>query len=218
MTVLQAAPIAATPFPVFFAADGRDGAHIDGDEIFYRRLLDEIGHGFCIVEVLFDGAALPVDYRFLEVNATFEAQTGLADVVGRTMLSLCPDHERHWFELYGRVALTGEPARFERQAAALGRWYEVQAFRLDPPETRRVAILFRDITAQRQAEERARLLAAESDHRSRNMLAVVSSLVRLASAETVEEFRNDLLGRVRALARWRGVTEAALRTRTRKVD
>jgi PAS domain S-box-containing protein len=149
---------------------------------------------------MFEGGDAPCDYRFLEVNAAFEAQTGLPGAVGRTMRSLRPDHERHWFELYGRIALTGEPMRFERQAAALGRWYDVYAFRVDAPEKRRVAILFRDITSHRVAEERARLLAAEVNHRARNMLTVVASLVRQTSAETVADFRNDLLGRVRALA------------------
>ena len=43
----------------------------------YRSLLDSIDEGFCIIEVLFDASHHPVDYRFLEVNAAFENQTGL---------------------------------------------------------------------------------------------------------------------------------------------
>jgi two-component sensor histidine kinase len=184
-----------------FATDGfrRDGAL--GDASRYRAILNAIDHGFCVIEVLFDTADRPLDYRFLEVNAAFAAQTGLDDPVGRTMLSLRPDHERHWFELYGRVALTGEPLRFEREAAALGRWYAVYAFRIDAPEDRRVAILFNDITAQKREAERVRLLAAEVDHRAKNMLTVVASLVRLTRGGTVEAFRQDLLGRVQAMAR-----------------
>ncbi|HUE76319.1 MAG TPA: PAS domain-containing protein, partial [Longimicrobiales bacterium] len=86
----------------------------------YRMLFDSIDQGFCVVEVLFDGDDRPVDYLFVEVNAAFESQTGLVDATGRTMRSFQPDHEEHWFETYGRVARTGEPIRFENEAAALG--------------------------------------------------------------------------------------------------
>lgn len=177
---------------------GGDARH-DG-EARYRALFNAIDQGFCVVEMLFDAGSRPLDYRFIETNAAFAAQTGLDDAVGRTMLSLRPDHEPYWFEIYGRVALTGEPIRFEREAAALGRWYDVYAFRIDAPALRRVAILFNDITEQKHGEDRARLLAAEFEHRAKNMLAVVASLVRLTRAETVEDFRQDLIGRVQALA------------------
>ena len=43
----------------------------------YRALFDSIDQGFCVVEVLFDGADSPLDYRFLEVNQVFEKQTGI---------------------------------------------------------------------------------------------------------------------------------------------
>lgn len=166
----------------------------------YRALFNAIDQGFCIVEMLFDDRGQPADYRFLEVNAAFEAQTGLADAVGRTMRSLRPDHEAHWFDIYGRVALTGEPVRFERPAAALERWYEVYAFRVGAAERRRVGILFNDITGRKHDEERMALLTTEIDHRAKNMLTVVAGLVHLTRADTVAEFKASLLGRIAALA------------------
>ena len=45
----------------------------------YRALFDSIDEGFCVVEVLFDDADNPVDYRFLEVNRVFEKQTGICE-------------------------------------------------------------------------------------------------------------------------------------------
>jgi two-component system CheB/CheR fusion protein len=192
-SIIRPSGTAPLPFPVGTVPTA-DGAR-------YRAIFDALDRGFCIVEVIFDPADRPADYRFLEVNAAFAAQTGLEGAVGRTMLSLRPDHERHWFELYGRVALTGESLRFEREAAALGRWYEVYACRVDAPEDRHVAILFNDITAQKREAERVRLLAAEVDHRAKNMLTVVASLIRLTRGSTVESFREDLLGRMQAMAR-----------------
>jgi two-component sensor histidine kinase len=166
----------------------------------YRALFDAIDHGFCIVEVLFDEQDHPVDYRFLEINATFQAQTGLIDAVGKTMRSLEPDHEAHWFEIYGEIALTGNPLRFERPAGALGRWYEVYAFRIGAPVERRVAILFNDITQRKRDEERLVLLNREIDHRAKNALALIASIARLTEAETVSEYKLTLLGRIDALA------------------
>jgi two-component sensor histidine kinase len=203
MIALNPAVFAGAGFatlPGVLSADGSD----DG-EIGYRQLFDAIDQGFCIIEMLFDADDRPRDYRFVEVNAAFAAHTGLRDAVGKTILTLCPGHEQHWFDIYGRVALLGEPIRFEREAAALGRWYSVYAFRVGAPEQRRLAVLFSDITAQHRIEERARLLAAEVDHRARNMLTVVASLVRLTRAGTVDDFRNDLLGRIRALANSRRI-------------
>jgi signal transduction histidine kinase/CheY-like chemotaxis protein len=118
----------------------------------YRTLFESLDQGFCTIEVLFDRDDRPYDYRFLDVNHSFEEQTGLHDPIGHRMRELAPLHEEHWFEVYGRVALTGVPQRFAQEAAALGRWYDVYAFRVDDPALRRVAILFNDITARRRAE------------------------------------------------------------------
>ncbi|MCG7362762.1 PAS domain S-box protein [Roseomonas sp. ACRSG] len=118
----------------------------------YRTLFEAIDAGFCIIEMRFDARQVPVDYRFVEVNPAFERQTGLVEAAGRWMRDLAPDHEQHWFDIYGRVALTGEPVRFENAAAALGRWYDVHAFRIGEPEERRVALLFNDISDRRRVE------------------------------------------------------------------
>ncbi|MEY2458128.1 MAG: hypothetical protein QOK06_3303, partial [Acidimicrobiaceae bacterium] len=115
----------------------------------YRTLFDSIDEGFCTIEVLFDGKDKPVDYRFLEINPSFEKQTGIKDARGRTMREIAPQHEDNWFEIYGKIALTGEPARFENEAAQLHRWYDVYAFRVGPSQERKVAILFKDITKRK---------------------------------------------------------------------
>ena len=118
----------------------------------YRSLFTELETGFCVVEVAFGTDGQASDYRFLECNPAFLSQTGLVDAEGRWMRQIAPDHEQSWFDMYGRVALTGEAVRFEQQAASLGRYYDVYAFRVDVPDLRHVAILFSDITGRRQAE------------------------------------------------------------------
>jgi PAS domain S-box-containing protein len=119
----------------------------------YQTLFDSIDEGFCVIDVLFDDANNAFDYRFLEVNRVFEKQTGISNAVGRRMREIAPAHEEHWYQIYGQVALTGESRRFENPAVALGRFYDVYAFRLGRPEQRQVAILFNDITERKRAEE-----------------------------------------------------------------
>lgn len=119
----------------------------------YWTLFNAMDQGFCTIEVLFDPQDTPVDYRFLEINAAFERQTNLRDARGKLMRELAPHHEQYWFDIYGKIALTGEPARFENRAEALGRWYEVYAFRIGPAANHQVAIFFNDISERKQAEE-----------------------------------------------------------------
>ena len=100
----------------------------------YRALIENIDVGFCIVEMKFDAAQRATDYRILEGNPAFERQTGLVAPQGRWVSELVPNLERHWFETYGRVALTGEPARFETGASAMDqRWFDVHALRVGDP-------------------------------------------------------------------------------------
>jgi two-component system CheB/CheR fusion protein len=119
----------------------------------YRTLLNSLFEGFCIIEMFFDVDNRPIDYGFLEVNAAFEAQTGLKDVRGKLISELLPDNEAYWFEIYGKVALTGESAHFANEAKALNRWYDVHAYRVGGPDSRKVAILFNDITENKRAME-----------------------------------------------------------------
>lgn len=58
-----------------------------------------------------------------------------------------------------------------------------------------------DITDRRRAEERERLLAREVDHRGKNLLAVVQSVVQLTRADTIEAFVDSISGRIAALSR-----------------
>ncbi|MFE8605753.1 hybrid sensor histidine kinase/response regulator [Archangium violaceum] len=122
----------------------------------YRTLFESIDEGFCLVQMIFDEHDQPIDYRFLETNAAFALQTGLENPVGRTARELVPELDEFWFRRYGHVALTGETLRFENHAPAMNRWFEVFATRTGEPEDRQVAIVFKNITERKHAEQALR--------------------------------------------------------------
>ncbi|WP_134090443.1 PAS domain S-box protein [Olivibacter sp. XZL3] len=122
----------------------------------YLFLLDNINQGFCIIEMIWDEEGRALDYRFLQVNKAFERQTGIKDAVGRTMKEIEPAHETHWFQIYGEIVKSGQPKRFEAEAAYLiDGWYEVEAFPVGR-NTHKVAILFNDISERKRAERLTR--------------------------------------------------------------
>jgi PAS domain S-box-containing protein len=58
-----------------------------------------------------------------------------------------------------------------------------------------------DVTDRQEAEERQNLLAREVDHRARNALAVIQSIIRLTRAKSVDDYVAAIEGRIKALAR-----------------
>ena len=161
----------------------------------YRVLFESVDTGFAIIEIMIDAAGHATDYRFLEVNAAFVEHTGLTDAVGRTVRELVPGLESVWVETFARVAETGEALHFEQSSEAMGRWFDVSAVRVGQAADRRVALLFRDVSAQRAAvAEREALLQAlvfERERLREVFRQTPAFLALLDGPQHVFEFAND---------------------------
>jgi PAS domain S-box-containing protein len=71
----------------------------------------------------------------------------------------------------------------------------------DDGRVARVSGVTFDITDRKEAEERQTLLAREVDHRAKNALALVQSILRLTRAKTLPAYVTSVEGRIKALSR-----------------
>ena len=120
----------------------------------YKSLFNIIDEAFCIVEIIYDSQGKAADCLVLETNPMFEKHLGVAEADGRLFKELVPDLEAYWFDVCGKVALTGEPARFLGLSESLNqRWLDVGVFKLGGAESNKVAILFNNVTGTKQSIE-----------------------------------------------------------------
>ena len=167
----------------------------------HREMLDGLDVGFAVIELIFDGET-PADYRFVETNRAFVDQTGLVDAVGRTARDLVPGLEQSWFDLYGRVAKTGEAIRFEQGSEAMGRWFDVHALRIGEADECKVALFFNDISGRRRAEN---LLTLEVEQQRISLQQMPGFVAALSGPDHVFSYVNDayldVVGRADVLGR-----------------
>jgi two-component sensor histidine kinase len=103
-------------------------------------------------------------------------------------------------------ALAGEDVVFERTLDRPGKPRRHLLVRFFPDRDEHGAVrgiytLSIDISDRKEHEERLKLLAAEVDHRAKNMLALVQIMLRQTRADSVKAFVGAAQGRVSALAR-----------------
>ena len=120
-------------------------------ELRYRTLFIGMLNGYAIHEIICNANGRACDYRFLEVNPAFEEMTGLRseNIIGKTVLEVLPETEAYWIDVYGEVALSGKPIRFENYSKALKKHFEVVAF---SPRKHQFATAISDITERKRKE------------------------------------------------------------------
>ncbi len=175
----------------------------------YRTLFSSMSEGFALCEIILDEQGKPCDWRYLELNPAFERNTGLDvdKVVGKKVSEVLPDIEPYWVKNYGRVALTGQPARFENFLQALNKYFEVFSF---SPAAGQFAALFVDITERKRAEEDIKSLNSELEQRVRDRTVELEDANRELEAfsysvshdlraplRAIDGFTNTLLQRYR---------------------
>ena len=118
----------------------------------YRELFEHMNEGLAFCKMIFENG-IGSDFIFLVVNPRFEVLTGLKDVIGKRATEVLPrirDLDSGELEVYGRVALTGTPVRFEKFINVFEQWFAVSAY---SPEKGFVGLVFDVITERKRIEE-----------------------------------------------------------------
>ncbi|PPD58013.1 MEDS domain-containing protein [Dehalogenimonas etheniformans] len=141
--------------------------------------------GLCLHELVFDDSGKAVDYRILDVNPAFEAATGLerAKSIGQKASVLYGTGKPPYFDVYERVALTGEPESFETYFPPMGKHFSISVF---SPGKNRFGTIFSDITERKNQESKQALLNGilKILNRHDSLQAIVGDTLRLIKQTT----------------------------------
>ncbi|MGQ0762148.1 MAG: PAS domain S-box protein [Acidobacteriota bacterium] len=126
-------------------------------EMRYRALVENMLEACAHCQMIFENGK-PVDFIYLGVNQAFERMTGLKDATGKRVSEVIPglrESNPDLFEIYGRVAVTGRPAKFETYLKTLGMWFSISAY---GSAKGYFDVVFDNITERKRAEHECQAL------------------------------------------------------------
>ncbi len=176
-------------------------------ERYFRSLFENMLEGYAYCKMIYK-EGIAEDFVYIDVNQAFETLTGLKDVCGKNVSEIIPgirESNPELLDLYGRVALTGQPERFETYVAGLGIWFSISAY---SSEKEYFVAVFDNITKRKQAEEELQISALK--HRllfesSRDALMILSPpswKFTGANQTTAELFGASSVAEVTSLGPW----------------
>ena len=118
----------------------------------YRFLFESIDEGFCIIEKI-NKPGESTDFLYVQANKAFETQSGVHNVLGKTIREVVRGEPEEWVETYDTVLRTAKPIRIERDLSTGGRWLEEYAFKVEDETNNHVAVLFKDISERKKSEK-----------------------------------------------------------------
>ncbi len=116
----------------------------------YYELINSMGNPYSLNEIVLDYKHMPVDYRFIEVNSSFETLTNLKreDIIGKNILDILPETKMEWIRLCADVALNQKDLSTQYYSQSLDRYYHVQ---IQSQKKGIFLTIYNDITSLKQA-------------------------------------------------------------------
>jgi two-component system CheB/CheR fusion protein len=117
-----------------------------------RSLFENVPFGVAYHKMIYDSSGNALDYRFLNVNESYQKLAGL-DPQGKTAREVVPHIENDpfdWVGTFEQVVRTGKKAQFEQRLQPSNCWCDCVAFRYKPDH---FFAVFINISERKQAQE-----------------------------------------------------------------
>jgi PAS domain S-box-containing protein len=150
-----------------------DGLH--ESERKYLSLFNNILNGYAYCRIVVDENNNPVDFVCLEINDAFEKMIGLRreNVIGRKVteaISGIRETNPELFDIFGKVALIGEPTKFDTYLKPLSIWLAISAY--SPQKDYFIAVL-ENITEHKKVDQMKDDFIGLISHELRSPLTVI---------------------------------------------
>jgi PAS domain S-box-containing protein len=157
----------------------------------YRSLFENMLEGFAYCRMLYDKKNRPTDFIYLNVNPAFNRIIGTSVIMGKPVTEVFPKIKEAFpelFEIYGRVALTGEPESFDLEVKPSGKWLHISVY--STAKEHFVAV-FEDITERKRTEGALQ----ESESRYRTLAESSPDNIFIIAKDDTVQFVNSRAGR-----------------------
>lgn len=117
----------------------------------YKSLFDKMMDAFVLYEPIFDDYGKLIDFRYLEVNPAYNAQSYVSseESLGKTFKEVHSSSTSDTLNNYIEVFETGNSKSFESYNNYYDKYYIVNTYK---PTENRLVTIFQDITTKRKAE------------------------------------------------------------------
>lgn len=162
-------------------------------EMLYRTLFENMLNGLAYCCMIFHDE-VPSDFVYLNVNHAFYELTGLKDVVGKKVTEVIPgiaESNPELLEIYGRVAVTGNPEAFENYVETLDMWFNISVY---SPETGYFVAVFDVVTERKRLEEKLRSAADDWENTFDSIRDAISIIDAEHQILRVNQAFADLVG------------------------
>ncbi len=168
----------------------------------FRALFNAMTEGVAIHRLASNYKGKAVDYIIMDCNPAFKSHTGMdrETVIGRKATEAYGTPTPPFFDIYEKVATTGEPARFDSYFEPLKKYFSISAF---SPAPGFFATVFVDITERMQAEDSLKAAKEYAENLIQTANAMIIGLdvdgnvtIFNQAAEKITGYsREDMIGR-----------------------
>ncbi|WP_319479044.1 PAS domain S-box protein [uncultured Draconibacterium sp.] len=179
-------PISAIGFTQDITKHKLDQLQVLKSEAKYKLLFENMGRGHALHEIIFNKSGKVIDYKTLLVNRMYEKFLNVSrnSIIGKKASKFLPKEELNkWLDIFGDVALTGNPKEYRFYSEHNKKFFEGIAY---CPEKGKFAVSFSDVTHHKKAEEKAR-------QQQLNQKFLNSIALHLADKHTIDEFSSIIL-------------------------